>query len=197
VALEAPVTDLGDETCRRLFRTLANYEDGARFMESISFLYEGRRVAIPRVQGYWLIEDAVARLCAVVEEYVELRFKDGQAHFLGTGGTAAQWRANVVKVEGSWKKREDVWLAAFGINLVDSPDHAPMLGYVQARNAFVHGLGILTDFQVALGYRVIDELTSAGIPVSGRAVVMVKESVSRCTYTARDFVLFVDRSAPF
>jgi hypothetical protein len=151
----------------------------------------------PSESSDWLIADAISRACTIAEEFVELRFRSGEAHFLAAGGTPAQWRTHVANVEGSWVRRRDAWVAAFGVRFIDSPDHAPLMGYVQARNAFTHGMGKLTDFQVSIGQTVLDDLAAAGIALSDRSVLPTELSVVWCTHTARDFALFVDLSAPF
>lgn len=149
--MAASVTDQCDDAIRALFRTLAGYEDNRRFHSSAGTFRKGDRATYMPEAATWLIGDAIARLCALVEDFVELRFKRGETFFLAGGGSAAQWRRYSDEVDGSWLRRRNAWSAAFGVNLYDSADHAPLMGYVQARNAYFARNGSVDRFSIDAG----------------------------------------------
>jgi hypothetical protein len=98
---------------------------------------------------------------------------------------------------GQWKGRVAAWKQHGGVDLATFPDWQAFMGFVQVRNALAHGLGRLTEWQLAKHRtEVLKQVAAAGVPLYGDLVLVTTRDVHRCARTSEELVRFVDLTAP-
>jgi hypothetical protein len=97
----------------------------------------------------------------------------------------------------SWDKRRREWSSRSRIDLTSvTPHWHKLMGFVEARNAFQHGLGRLTDMQ--LGRRrdsILSDLAAAGISLTGDLVRVDGKTVTECHTICDEFIVVLDNAA--
>lgn len=105
----------------------------------------------------------------------------------------------------SWQKREKAWREHLGLELRDLPVWAVLCGFIEARNAILHGLGALTNPQLGItggkprNYNRREEtltsLRAANVRLDADRVIIGDNDVIRCVNTANSFVRELDAHA--
>lgn len=97
----------------------------------------------------------------------------------------------------SWRKQETAWRAN-GVALTNLPAFESLLGFVEARNSIMHGLGRLTPRQLTSRHAVSvqDRLASAGIRIVRGALAIDESDLTRCSHISVEFVEQLDSAAP-
>jgi hypothetical protein len=96
----------------------------------------------------------------------------------------------------SWPKREKAWRKRC-VELEDSGEiWLALKGFIQVRNALQHGLGRLTDFQLAPLRRteILDSIRAAGCLLEGDRVRLRFDDVESCFDVCAAFVVWLDRT---
>jgi hypothetical protein len=98
------------------------------------------------------------------------------------------------RVEARWSDRLSAWRNWFGLDLSTDPDFAQLLGFVEARNAILHGRGALTRQQLAsdAGRAVIGKLATAGIQVTLGRLQIGQAAVELCARASKKSILVLD-----
>lgn len=98
----------------------------------------------------------------------------------------------------TWEKRRQAWKSSADIELRDlTPNWRKLIGFVEARNAFQHGLGRLTDMQLSAARRgdVLACLAAANITLIGDTIRIGSRDVRACHGICEEFVLALDNEA--
>lgn len=98
------------------------------------------------------------------------------------------------EVEANWVERAKLTQRWLQIDLRAQAWWSPWLGFVEARNAWAHGLGELTRRQSADG-KVLSNLAAAGLTVRAQRVIVTFESVREAARSAETVIREVDRSS--
>lgn len=95
----------------------------------------------------------------------------------------------------TWSGQERAWKAWHGVDLARAPDYKDLRGVIEARNAIVHGLGLLTQRQLRGkdgGKKSTDALRRVGIRVNARRLVLNDDAMRQCVDTAQRFIEWLD-----
>jgi hypothetical protein len=102
--------------------------------------------------------------------------------------------ATTKPVEGTWAGKRSFISTWFGEDLSGAAWWKQWMGFVDARNAWAHGLGRLTSRQVE-NQETISNLKAAGLSVVGAKVVGDADDVRRCARSAVEVIDWVDQRA--
>lgn len=102
------------------------------------------------------------------------------------------------RAESTWESIRTAWKEWHGVVVTQAPTHLAFSGFVEARNAIMHGLGELTRKQSrtdgALA-RTISRLHHARLEVEGRRLVLGAESVDAAVDNSAGLVEWLDGQA--
>lgn len=106
----------------------------------------------------------------------------------------ALWAVGEKDAERSWAGLRSAWNDWHGVALGSFPSNDALLGFVDARNSVIHGLGRLTRQQKRPdgGTRVRQRLRNAGIAVSGDALDIGPTQVARARQITLDLIGWLD-----
>ena len=105
------------------------------------------------------------------------------------------WRLVEQDIEGGWSQVFEALNEWYGINCKAAPSFQKLQGFIEARNAIVHGLGNLTRKQTRTARaerRSRSMLQTAGVPIVGQRVTPNDSTVYSCATTVAEFVSWVD-----
>ena len=171
-------------------------------------LFVSRLLSPRAARSAWLpawnvfrIEDALSRLLAIAEEFtfgllVELTERQLPSDAL----VATLWEEHVNRETDTWEQRLGAWNRLHEVAIASEfPRHEPLQGFIQARNAIVHGLGVLTRKQTNTPKRrnrTISRLGAADIFVTtGDRLVLSVDHVAACASVIRSFIEWLDGAA--
>jgi hypothetical protein len=100
--------------------------------------------------------------------------------------------ATTKPVEGTWAGKRSFILSWFGKDLSGAGWWKQWLGFVDARNAWAHGLGRLTSRQLK-NQETMSNLRAAGLSVLASKVVGSADDVRRCAKSAVGLVDWIDQ----
>ncbi|GLX11169.1 hypothetical protein [Microbispora sp. NBRC 16548] len=95
----------------------------------------------------------------------------------------------------SWPKQEKAWKDHHNVDLrQDTAEYSVVRGFIEARNAVLHGLGELTKMQQQPNKlpHVLQDLKKARIELDGIRLVVTKRDLDRCSEHSRRFVSQLD-----
>ncbi|MFK4088780.1 hypothetical protein ACI2LF_31990 [Kribbella sp. NPDC020789] len=98
----------------------------------------------------------------------------------------------------TWPKRQRAWSKHAKLALTDAgADWLQLRGYVEIRNAIQHGLGRLTNRQLSGGDRqlTLDWIRRTDCYLDGDAIRLVSSDVAACFATCTRFVVWLDTEA--
>ncbi|MDV3265725.1 hypothetical protein [Mycobacterium avium] len=95
-------------------------------------------------------------------------------------------------VESSWNERRKFIKTWLGVDVVDAGWWRSWLGFVDARNAWAHGLGRLTSRQ-RNSQEVLANLRAAGLAVQASKVVGTPADVKKCAKSAVEVIDWIDQ----
>jgi hypothetical protein len=116
-----------------------------------------------------------------------------------TSGRLLQLQPAVSQDEVStWAKRKKAWSKYRSVDLTTSGVWSSLMGFVEVRNAFQHGLGRLTDRQLGT-YRneVLAWIKASSVHLNGDLLRVTADDVENCAGVCVDFVAWLDGTAPF
>lgn len=175
--IQHPLTDLADDTLRRLGSREADHNRGA----GDSVRAGGGRHLIG-LQSH--VQNALVDAVAYIESFCSERLK------------------LIAPVEDkevfSWPLREKAWRKHDHLELSSAGADWPRLkGYIEIRNAIQHGLGRLTDRQLSGADRqhTLDWIRDTGCYLDGDQVRLTASDVAACFATCTRFVIWLDTNA--
>jgi hypothetical protein len=177
----APLTSLGEDALRRL---VTRYEDFRLLDEGApAHSWPGRHRSGQGVDVR--LANALVDIVAVCENFATARILQTCA------GLSDQDVFN-------WNKRKKAWWDELSVDFEQAgADWAQVEGFIEVRNALQHGLGRLTDAQLAKRRdAILAAIRSAEIELNGDRVVLRASDVARCVDACIGFTLYLDRSAP-
>ena len=169
----------------------------------------GSRLLSPRAaRSPWLpawsvarIEDALTRLLAIAEEFTLGLLIECTERILPTDRlVAALWESHVDRETDTWDRRLGAWDRLHGVSIAsDFPLNSQLLGFVQARNAIVHGLGVMTRKQTAtlkIRNKTIARLDGAKVSVAADdRLILTADHVLACASVIRSLIEWLDDAA--
>jgi hypothetical protein len=97
----------------------------------------------------------------------------------------------------TWVARKNAWTLKASVDLTACPCWKALMGFVEARNAWQHGLGRLTDRQLGKHKQeVLGWLDAAAVRLNGDVLLVSGDDVVRCAGVCRDFIGWLDLAAP-
>lgn len=179
---QKPITELGEASVAQLAMRLLDHD--RLVAQDLSVLYPaGRHSWLPLVglrHAHALVD-----LVAVAENFAATRLR--QLHTAVPEKEVSSWE----KRRRAWNKHDDVDLTSI------TPNWHKLMGFVEARNAFQHGLGRLTEMQLGGTRRgdVLSDLAIAGVSVVGDLIQVEAKTVKACHSVCEEFVLALDNKA--
>jgi hypothetical protein len=176
------MTALGEAALGQLLVRVADYRTLLRLSEQQPRGDRGRHLRDAAVVRHG---NALTDLVAVLESFTVARLLNLRP---------AVSHNQVMK----WTDRIKIWRNQGGVDLTTFPHMQAVQGFVEVRNALEHGLGRLTERQLDPKYRdeVLAHIAAAGVRLDGDRVLITPENVGRCSEVGKDFVRFLDLSAP-
>ena len=95
----------------------------------------------------------------------------------------------------SWDERFRAWDDLHQVVVPSFPLYTPLRGYIEARNALVHGVGSLTRRQLKRERKTRGFLASAGINVEGTRISVTRDDGIKCATTLHALVAWLDEAA--
>jgi hypothetical protein len=108
---------------------------------------------------------------------------------------ALLWEHYVERKTETWEQRFRSWQDLHGISMSTFPRYHPLWGYIEARNAIVHGLGALTGRQMKKPPRTKGRLTAASIGLIGSRLVLTVDHATECALVVRALIEWLDEEA--
>jgi hypothetical protein len=139
-------------------------------------------------------------LVAVAEDFVRSALVDRTEKTLPTSPPLVMtiWNQLEQDVERTWAAQERAWQDWYGVIWSKTPEYLHLEGYIEARNAIVHGLGRLTKRQTrTLGAetRTVNRLKQSDIRLDADRLIADDETVHGCAKAAVGFIGWLDRQA--
>jgi hypothetical protein len=177
------VTALGDAALAQLTMRLLSHDQSAS-RDARMLRQNGRHLWLPQIG--LLHANALVDLVAVAENFTTKRL--------------LELRPSVTEFQVStWQKRKNEWKNNVGVDLtIITPGWHKLLGFVEARNSFQHGLGQLTDMQLSPSRRkdVLSDLVAADVTLVGDTLRVNGGTVTACHSVCEAFVIALDNGAP-
>jgi hypothetical protein len=108
---------------------------------------------------------------------------------------AELWDQYVDRHTDSWEQRFKSWDSLHGVTLNAFPDYPPLWGFIEARNAIVHGLGNLTRKQRKREKTVLGRLRTARIATVGSRVILTADNAADCASVVKALIHWLDDQA--
>ena len=107
------------------------------------------------------------------------------------------WDKTESTVRTTWAGVAEGWRDWFAVKLDDCAAYANLQGYIEVRNAIVHGLGTLTRRQLRKkdGQATRDRIKKAGVAVVERRVELSPANIEGCAITSVEFIEWLDLQA--
>lgn len=141
-------------------------------------------LVLPRLVS--IAEDfARAQLVIVTENTLRLRSKV----------EIGLWTKAEETVEASWEGLGRAWADWYSVFLPSAPRYHELQGYVEARNAILHGLGELTRKQMRgkSEARTRSRLGHCHIALSGRRLMLKRQDLEEAERVTVEFVVWLDK----
>lgn len=177
---DLPKTTAGEESLGRLRQRLDEFEVAVAVLAARP--WRGRHQSGQSDEG--IRANALVDLVAITENFSVHRL-------LGVAPALTDRQV------GTWYSRKDHW-ANHGVDHETALAHVwpQMDGFVVVRNAFQHGLGVLTQQQLTQHRDdVLRVLSQCGVFVDGARVRLADTDVRRCASTCFAYILEVDNRA--
>lgn len=107
---------------------------------------------------------------------------------------AELWRLAERQADSTWSRQQSAWKKWHGIDLKQFSGWDELCGFIDARNALMHGLGELTRRQLGAdgGRSVRERMSAAGLVTSGRRLILDGASAGNCAAIAGRFIGWLD-----
>jgi hypothetical protein len=152
------------------------------------------RVARHATGSPFLVQDAITRSVAIVEEFASGLLLELTESLLPDKPAliGVMWDRESGRVTRSWDERITAWNKLHSIAIrTDFVGASALLGFVEVRNAIAHGLGHLTSRQLKTSdlYKL---LAAANIDTRGTQVMVTHADVERINRIAQNFIEWLD-----
>jgi hypothetical protein len=142
------------------------------------------------------VEDALVRLIAIAEEFsYGLLLEVTDLKLPTDDRVTTLWETHVDRETETWEQRIATWRRMHALSIPASPRYDVLFGFIQARNAIVHGLGSLTRKQLRDRAKSVARLKAARITVAGDRLELNDRHVDGCADTVRAFIRWLDDAA--
>jgi hypothetical protein len=142
------------------------------------------------------VEDALTRFMSIADEFtVGLLVELTQAKLPSDARVAELWEQYVDRNTDSWEQRFKTWERLHGVSMSGFPRYHPLWGYIEARNAVVHGLGVLTRKQLKREKTSTGRLRAARIHTVGARLVLTADHATDCASVVKDLINWLDAQA--
>lgn len=144
--------------------------------------------------------DAIVRMVSYAEHYASTELRATvETRLTGEGPIYDAARAQIThQLDANWHSRSTRSKSWLALDLRAQASFRRLEGFVEARNAIVHGLGELTDQQLSNSRRkkTHQRLREARIPLSGRRLLIEERHVVSCAENVCAFAAWLDASIP-
>jgi hypothetical protein len=182
-------------------RALGRFETEIKPREARSILHHARLlIGSPSTtreawSGYQT-EDALTRVVSIADEFTfGLFIEVAEARLPVDPRVEVLWERYVERDADTWTQRFGAWENLHRVPIKTFPRYDRLLGFIDARNAIVHGLGSLTRKQLKTRHKVTGHLKSAGIGLSGTRLVLAPQHVRDCAAVVRGLIEWLDGEA--
>jgi hypothetical protein len=146
------------------------------------------------------VEDAIARLLSITEEFTfGLLIEVTERQLPANRVVDVLWEAHIDRATETWNQRMGAWNELHEVSFSSGfSGYDRLLGFIEARNAIVHGLGRLTRKQthtVKARRATVGRLKAARIDVVGARLTLNIDHVTGCGETVRGFIYWLDGAA--
>jgi hypothetical protein len=142
------------------------------------------------------VEDALARFMSIADEFTfGLLIEVTETRLPHDPRVAVLWERYVDRETDSWEQRFASWEQLHQVSVTEFPRYSALLGFIEARNAVVHGLGFLTRKQLKKTQRSLGRLKSAQIDVVANQLSLTVDDATKCASVVADFIAWLDSSA--
>ncbi len=142
------------------------------------------------------VEDALVRLISIAEEFTHgLLLELTSRKLPADARVAVLWDSHVDRETDTWEQRMATWRLVHSVSIPSSPRYDVLFGFIQARNAIVHGLGSLTRKQLRDRTKSVARLRAARISVNGDQLVLTGRHVEQCADVVRTLIRWLDDEA--
>lgn len=142
------------------------------------------------------VEDALSRLVSIAEEFsVALLVELTEARLPTDARVATLWERYVERETDTWEQRFGSWASLHQIVFTSFPKYSPLRGFIEARNAIMHGLGTLTRKQLKNPQKAIGRLNAARVGVVSNRLILTQDHVTECAGVMRELIRWLDHEA--
>src|SRR5579862_2394619 len=161
-----------------------------------SRIWSGRaRLSSTRRRGV-RTEDALVRFMSIADEFTfGLLIHVTETKLPKDERIRVLWARYEERHSNTWEQRFASWEALHKVAVSSFPKYSPLWGYIEARNAIVHGVGSLTRRQLAKRARSVGRLSTARIGVSGDRVILAPGNAIECAVVVRELITWLDAQA--
>jgi hypothetical protein len=146
--------------------------------------------------GAMRVEDALTRFMSIADEFTHGLLVDvTEAKLPSDRRVALLWENYVEGQTDTWPRRFAAWKNLHGIPFDEFPRYHPLRGYIEARNAVVHGLGVLTRKQLKKPDTAEGRLRAAQITLTGTRVALTADNATACAQVVRDLIKWLDQQS--
>lgn len=201
IAGHSPHFERSELALGNLNRALAGFrtEIAARAERPIlrsSRLLASRRTASNSAFGAIRVEDALTRFMSVADEFTYGLLVDvTEARLPSNPRVSLLWENYVDGKTDTWPQRFESWKSLHGIPFDSFPRYHPLRGFIEARNAVVHGLGALTRKQLKKPDTAEGRLRAAHVALIGTRVTISVENATACAQVVHDLIEWLDEQA--
>jgi hypothetical protein len=142
------------------------------------------------------VEDALVRFISIADEFtLRLLIDVTEAKLPQDERVGLLWEDFAERNTDSWGQRFSSWEILHKVTVSAFPRYSPLRGYIEARNAIVHGVGALTRKQLKQLPRNTGLLNSAGIAMTGTRLTLTVANATDCASTVSSLIKWLDEEA--
>jgi len=142
------------------------------------------------------IEDALTRFVSIADEFtLGLLIDLTESKLPNDARVAILWERYEERYTDSWEQRFASFEGLHKIVVHTFPRYSPLMAYIEARNAIVHGLGSLTRKQLKKPGRIVGKLRTARINMSGNRLLLTADDAVQCALVIRELIEWLDDQA--
>jgi hypothetical protein len=142
------------------------------------------------------VEDALSRFMSIADEFTYgLLVNVTEANLPVDPRVSLLWEHYVDAETDTWPDRVSSWENLHRVLIKTFPRYNQLLGYIEARNAIVHGLGSLTRKQMKKPQKALGRLTAAQISLIGTRLSLSDNNATGCAEVVRELIDWLDTQA--
>jgi len=197
----SPYFERSEQALGNLNRALAAFraEVSARSRRPIlhpSRILASRQTTSGAVLETIRVEDALTRFMSIADEFTFGLLVDlTEARLPSDARVSLLWENYVEGKTDTWPQRFASWKSLHGIAFDAFPRYHPLRGFIEARNAVVHGLGALTRKQLKKPDTAEGRLRAAQITLTGTRLTLTVDHATACAQVVRALIEWLDEQA--